>query len=74
MKGEFGEGKGGKAVRSAAMAARRYEGHEGGWKTEVAEEVGSRGPARDKTCTSTELNRGKRGTKSSFCYQLPGGK
>lgn len=38
----------------------------------MVEEVGSRGPARDKTCTSTELNRGKRGNKSSFAYQLAG--
>lgn len=45
-----------------------------GWKTETVKEVGSRGPARDKTCTSTELNRSKHGTKSSFCYQLLGGK
>lgn len=40
----------------------------------VEEEVGSRGLARDKTCTSTELNRGKRGSRSSFAYRLAGGK
>lgn len=43
-----------------------------GEETKMVEEVGSRGPARDKTCTSTELNRGKRGNKSSFAYQLAG--
>lgn len=38
----------------------------------MVEEVGSRGPARDKTCTSTRVDRGKRGNKSSFAYQLAG--